>query len=228
MDTKIGKQLASVERPHLHPTPQGVYHAFSCLSQSPGKALIRALLGFEATLPMNLDDLRRWSGLGDSQQALELLDSARDQRWLRAFKTPRRCPEGSFEQLAPQLLARLSADGKVLLADGHGFHLASSGFEHGDAEELSALSADLAGLHERRPNSLPGRGDWRSSAWGTVDDSGRSVLGFWPVHIGEYRFVLVISGRPRLHNPAYVKLIWLLNLRYSSLASRQPNPIPTI
>ena len=54
-----------------------------------------------------------------------------------------------------------------------------------------------------------------SSAWAVVDASGSSKLGFWPIYIGKLRFVLVIQGMPRLNQPDFVKLIWILNLRYS-------------
>ncbi|PUB88526.1 MAG: hypothetical protein DBP01_11850, partial [gamma proteobacterium symbiont of Ctena orbiculata] len=49
-----------------------------------------------------------------------------------------------------------------------------------------------------------------------ADASGNSQLGFWPLHIGQQRFVLVIEDRPCLNQPAFRDLVWTLTLRYST------------
>ncbi|MCB1013508.1 MAG: hypothetical protein KDB10_00110, partial [Acidimicrobiales bacterium] len=58
-----------------------------------------------------------------------------------------------------------------------------------------------------------------TSAWALVDGAGNSQVGFWPLHIGEERFVLSVVGIPRLHQQAFTDLIWVLMLRYGAPAT---------
>jgi hypothetical protein len=74
--------------------------------------------------------------------------------WIEGCESPRSAPAAALEDLLPDLLLPLSGSGKALLADSQGFYLDSDGFPHEAAEELSALSADLATLHERRHSLL--------------------------------------------------------------------------
>jgi hypothetical protein len=201
---------------YIHPTPGGAYHAFSTPSRTPAQRLIRGLLQSEVTPALTLDNLQLWSGLDDAEQALALLHHSQGVHWVQGFRSERHCPEGTIERIAPALLAGLGHQGKVLLADSQGFYLASSGFNHEVAEELSALCAELAILHDRRSGLLLNNMGLNSSAWAVVGAFGNSRLGFWPIHIGDSRFVLVIGGMPRLNQPDFVKLIWILNLRYSA------------
>jgi hypothetical protein len=204
------------EKLHVHPTPGGVYHAFSSAAHSPVKRMMRALLSVDTTPALTLDALKRWSEIDQDDQALALLHHAQKAGWVQGFQDPRRCPNQPIDQIVPGLLVKLSSQGKVLLADGQGFCLASCGFNHEVAEEVSALSADLANLHERRSSLLLNNMGLNSSAWAVVDASGGSKLGFWPLYIGDLRFVLAIGGMPRLNQPDFVKLIWILNRRYSA------------
>lgn len=202
------------ENLYVLPTPGGVFHAVAASAQDPSRRLIRALLTQPATPRLSEKGLQRWTGLDDMEQAEELLRHIQEARWLQGFGVERACPTGSLEDLLPALLAKLGSQGKVLLADGQGFYLASAGFPHEVAEELSALSAELASLHERRSGLLLNNMGLNSSAWAVVDAAGGSRLGFWPLYIGGQRFVLVIAGLPRLNQPDFVTLIWLLSLRY--------------
>ena len=54
----------------------------------------------------------------------------------------------------------------------------------------------------------------RSSAWALINAGGMSNMGFWPLFIGKHRFVLIISGAPKLDQPAMLDLVWLLFRRY--------------
>lgn len=209
------KRFTLVDNLYIHPTPGGVHHAFSSLGRSPAQQMIRALLSVDATPALTLDGLKRWSQIDQADQALALLHHAQEVGWVQGFETPRHCPDRPIDEIVPDLLGKLGSQGKVLLADSQGFYLACSGFNHEVAEELSALSADLANLHERRSGLLLNNMGLNSSAWAVVDAAGNSKLGFWPIYIGELRFVLVINGMPRLNQPDFVKLIWILNLRYN-------------
>jgi hypothetical protein len=103
-----------------------------------------------------------------------------------------------------------------LLADIQGFYLASHGFPHDVAEELSALSAELTNIHERRAVLLMDNLGVSSNAWALIDVFGNSQIGFWPLFIGSNRFVIVISGVPHFNQPEFVKLIWALSKRYAT------------
>lgn len=210
------QRFALVDKLYIHPTPAGAYHAVATPSRSPAQQLVRAILKSDTTPALTLEGLRQWSEIDDAEQALALLHHAQEVRWVQGFQAALRCPDGPLEEIVPDLLVKLGSQGKVLLADSQGFYLASSGFNHEVAEELSALSADLANLHERRSGLLLNNMGLNSGGWAVVDASGNSKLGFWPIYIGDLRFVLAIQGMPRLNQADLVKLIWILNLRYSS------------
>jgi hypothetical protein len=109
----------------------------------------------------------------------------------------------------------MSENGKVLLADMQGFYIASHGFPHEVAEELSGLSAELASIHERRSGLLMNNLGLVSNAWAIVDVFGNSQIGFWPLFIGKNRFVIAISGVPHFNQPEFVDLVWALSMRYA-------------
>jgi hypothetical protein len=54
-----------------------------------------------------------------------------------------------------------------------------------------------------------------SHAWAVVDFFGNSQVGFWPLFIGNNRFVVVISGIPHFNQPELVSLVWALTIRYA-------------
>jgi hypothetical protein len=173
------------------------------------------LLKYPTTPELSLSGLKEWSGLGDDEQALSMLERLQEIGWVQGFHEPAQCENRPLEDALPDLLVTLGSQRKVLLADAQGFYLATSGFPHEVAEELSALSASLADMHERRSGLLLNNMGLNSSAWSLVDASGNSHLGFWPIYVGKTRFVLAISGMPRLNQPNFVNLVWMLNLRYT-------------
>lgn len=209
------KRYRLAENLYIHPTPGGCYHAVSTPSGSPAKQLIRALLRQETSPSLTLEGLKEWSGLSGDEQALSMLHRLQEIGWVQGYRTPVHSLEKPLGEVLPGLLKTLGSQNKVLLADSQGFYLASSGFPHEVAEELSALSADLANLHERRSGLLLNNLGLNSSAWSLVDANGNSKLGFWPLYIGALRFVLAVSGMPRLNHPDFVQLVWMLSLRYN-------------
>lgn len=209
------KRFTLVDDLYIHPTPGGCYHAFSNPSDSPTKLLIRSLLKFPSSPELTLRGLKEWSGLNDDEQTLSMLERLQEIGWVQGFHEPLQCDTRPLEDTLPEVLVTLGSQRKVLLADAQGFYLATSGYPHEVAEELSALSASLADLHERRSGLLLNNMGLNSSAWALVDGSGNSHLGFWPIYVGKTRFVLAISGMPRLNQPNFVNLVWMLNLRYT-------------
>lgn len=207
--------LALAEGLYFHPTPSGTYFAVSATEPNASRKMIQGLLRKESSPLLTLETLKSLAEIEDGEQGIKLLYHAQGLGWVQGLDTPRTCSDEPLEAQLPLLLRALSVHGKVLLADQQGFYLASSGFPHEVAEELSALSADLASLHSRRSGLLVNNLGLATSAWGILDAAGNSKLGFWPLFIGTQRFVLVISGVPQFNHPDFVNLVWVLSRRYS-------------
>jgi hypothetical protein len=205
-----------IENLYITPTPGGAYYGTSRPEQNPSRRLLKQLLKGDLSPLLSIDALKKWTGKTDADQALELLYHTQKLGWVEGYENTQKAPQGSLEEILPELLPLLSGNGKALLADSQGFYVSSQGFPHETAEELSALSADLASLNERHKRLLTNNIDISSSAWGMVDAAGNSQIGFWPLYISEQCFVLVIAGMPRLNQAALKFLIWALMKRYGS------------
>lgn len=200
-------------------TPAGAYHAAAAPDPSRPRTLLTSLLRQADTPALTLEGLRGWSGVGDDETALQLLHHLQSLGWLEGLTEPASSPAGSLEQVLPELLRPLSGAGRALLADAQGFYLATAGFPHEAAEEISALSGDLASLHERHRGLLSGNLGLPGGAWGVVDAAGNTQIGFWPLYAGGYRFVLAVAGQPMFNQPALTRLVWALWRRYGTAAA---------
>jgi hypothetical protein len=198
----------------VSPTPGGAYYAVAGPGDEPYRRLLKALLQLNQTPALTIDGLRQWSGVGDDEKAMNVLHHLQGLGWVEGLEQPSDAPAGALEDLLPELLTGLSISGKALLADDQGFYVAARGFPHEAAEELSALSADIASLHERHKRLLANNLGLSTAAWGLVDAAGNSQVGFWPLFVGASRFVLVLGGVPRMNQPALLQLIWGLSTRY--------------
>lgn len=202
---------------YIHPAPAGAYYAISATERNPSRRMIQSLLA-KATSPLlTMEGLMEWSDIPDEEQALTLLHHAQGLGWVQGLEASKVCSDEPLEMQLPKLLKSLSINGKALLADQQGFYLASSGFPHEVAEELSALSADLATMHNRRSGLLINNLGMASSAWAIVDAAGNGKIGFWPLFIGNQRFVLIVSGVSQFNHPDFVNLVWVLSRRYGLL-----------
>ena len=199
---------------HIAPSPAGAYYAASSPLDDPARATLIRLLGHIESPPFTVDALRELTGLNDEQAALEHIYRLQDLGLVQGLREPRHSPQGSLETALPGILAELAGRGKALLADEQGFYLATHGFHHETAEELAGLSADLGSLHTRHVGLLEGNLGLHTSAWALINAGGVSEIGFWPLFVGRYRFVLIISGTPNLHQAATLDLIWMLFRRY--------------
>ncbi len=203
---------------YIYPTPGGAFHAVSAPADDPSRRILRSLLQKPSTPSLEIKDLQDWSGISEEEKVLDLLYHIQNIGWVQGLEKPLDAIDLPLEDQLPQLLKSMSAKGKVLLADHQGFYIFSHGFPHEVAEELSALSAELANLHERRSGVLVNNMGINSSAWAIVEASGNSQIGFWPLYIGSHRFVLVISGVPHFNTDAFVNLTWSLFQRYGKEA----------
>lgn len=208
-----GAKLA--EGLYIYLTPAGCYYAVSAVEKDPVRQFLRALLGSAKTPQLNVENLQELMSNEDTDKCIALLQKCQQLGWVQGIKEERKAPSGSMEDLLPELLSKVSEEGKVLLADNQGFYLACNGFPHEVAEEISALTAELAVIHERRAGLLVKNLGLHSHAWAIVNASGNSQLGFWPLFIGNTQFVIALAGIPHFKQSEFIDLVWLLSVRYA-------------
>lgn len=200
---------------YLLPTPSGAYYAVASNEEDKARKFLRKLLQQPRTPELSVTQLQTLNEMEDAEKALELLHHCQKLGWVQGVDAVIESPDGALEEILPGLLKPVSETGKVLLADDQGFYLVSQGFAHETAEELSALSAEIATVHKRRSGLLRNNLGISSHAWSIVNAHGNSQIGFWPVFIGENRFVIAIEGIPHFNRAEFVYLTWTLSIRYS-------------
>lgn len=196
-------------------TPAGAYAIASQSDGGVGRQVLLNILSEPETPKLSMTALKRWSGL-EAGQALTLLAQLQASALVQSLEQPKTCSEKPLEGLLPTLIAQLTDSEYSLLADPQGFYMASTGFEQREAEELAAISATLTTTYRRHQHLFNHKLAIPDSNWALVDASGNSALGFWPLHIGEYCFSLIMSGRPKFNQSAFVELIWALSSRYAN------------
>jgi len=213
------KEFKLVDGLFLYPTPAGAYQAISANAEDKPRRFLKRLFQQAQTPALNIEQLMLLADSDDEHKALELLHHCQKLGWIQGVDSVIETPQGSLEEMLPDLLDKITEHGKVLLADDQGFYLACSGFPHEVAEELSAVSADLATLHKRRSGLLVNNMGITSQAWAVVDAFGNSQIGFWPMFIGSHCFVIAIAGIPHFNQPEFVTLVWALSIRYAKKES---------
>ncbi|MFA5983081.1 MAG: roadblock/LC7 domain-containing protein [Methylococcaceae bacterium] len=209
-------QFILTEGLYLYPTPAGAYYAVISNAVEQPRQFIRQLLLNNRTFALNPDNLKLTMQQDDMQACFELLQHCQNLGWLQGLEETLDYPAGALGEILPSLLEGISDSDKVLLADSEGFNLCSYGFSDAEAEILSALSAELANKDARLAGMLGKHLGLASHAWSMVDAFGNSQIGFWPLYIGNNRFVLVISGTPHFNQPDFVSLVWALSVRYGN------------
>jgi hypothetical protein len=199
---------------YLQPTPAGAYAAVSSPEPNAERQLLLTLMSGSSSRRATTADLVAWTGQRTEQEALAVVHRTQANGWLEGFRQPHGPTAGSLEPIAAQALAVLSSTGHGLLADAQGFCIASRGFDAAASEFLAAVSADIASMHERHARYLADASGTSTGAWALVDMAGNSRVGFWPLFIGDHRFVLALGGLPVLNHPVLVDLVWSLTVRY--------------
>lgn len=200
---------------YLHPTPAGAYYAASRPTPEPARAFLQRLMREPETPRLTTELLKQWTGQGE-QDALEFVYRLQSSGFVQGLPVRVAVPPERIEALLPPLLAQLSDEGRAILAEKRGLYLGTAGFAHETSEELAALGADLATVHERHSKLLHGNMRLRSDGWGMVNASGYSEIGFWPLYFGDDYFILVVGGLPRFNQEAFTTLLWTLGVRYGS------------
>lgn len=214
-------QFEIIDDQYLMPTPAGAFHAVASNGNDLARELIFRILDYSQSPVFKIEQVRKWIKTQTDEQALGLIYHMQTTGLIQGLSTPQHLPHGSLEEVLPDLIQQLSFDNKALLADSQGFYIANHGYTHEAAEELSALSADIGSMHKRHAGLLNHNLKLQSSAWAIVDASGNSQIGFWPLYIGEQRFVLAINGLPQFNQQAFIHMTWVLSKRYAQDMTRQ-------
>lgn len=202
---------------YLAPTPAGAYDAVSGRTSDRSRRIILNAMRDRESPELTAENLARMSGL-PQEDAVAYLYRMQSLNLVQGLDTPRRLPSDNLETALPRVLAEIAGANRALLADEQGFYLASHGFHHETAEELAGLSADISTMHVRHQGLIAGNLSLRTAAWALINAGGNSEIGFWPLIVGETRFVLILTGLPHLNRPATVDLIWMLVQRYGHSA----------
>ncbi len=204
------------ENTYILPTPAGAYHAVASPMPDSSRNTLRHLLR-NATSPafseQNLNQLMDGK-FANPNEFLEQIYRLQEMGLVQSHAKPKEAIRGTVEKNIPELLSLIADKGKALLADNQGFYLGRHGFPHETAEEIAGLSADLSALYLRHAKLLNGNMGMSSSAWGLINAGGLSELSFFPLFVGEERFVLVLNKAPNLNHTAFLDLIWMLILRF--------------
>ncbi len=203
---------------HLLPSPAGAFYAISSPRPDAMRRLLLALMDETVTPKITFSDLAEKMEADSEEEVIELLHQAQTLAWIQGFAEPQRIPEQQIAKAMEQLLAPLSAIGKGLLVDWNGFAFASHGIDDETASVLSALATDIAAVERRHADRLRQTLGVSSQGWAAVDAYGASRIGAWPLFVSEHRFLIVLQGEPRLNQPEFVKLLWLLVSRYGGEA----------
>ncbi len=204
-----------IEGLYLYPTPAGAYYAISSSEANQSRQFLQRLLQQSQSPKLTLANVQQLTQIKEDKRALALLHHCQKQGWIEGLNQAKRLPQGHIDQLLAKFLQKLSRSGQALLADDQGFYLAQIGFADEIVEELSALSAELANLQRRRADRVINQLGMKSYVWSVVNVGDKSQIGFWPIFIGQHRFVMVISGLPHFNQAEFVLLVWMLSIRYA-------------
>jgi len=207
---------------YLQPTPAGAYYAVGNPELSAERLLLLNLMSSPASRKPAGADLMQWTAQQTEQEAYAVVFRAQERGWIEGFRQAQGPPPGSLEPIASRCLVSLSSTSHGLLSDAQGFCIASQGFDAESSDFLAAVSADIASMHERHSRYLADASGTSTGAWALVDMAGNSRVGFWPLFVGDHRFVLALGGLPALNHPALVELVWALTIRYGGIDQTAP------
>jgi hypothetical protein len=197
---------------HIIPTPLGAYCAASTPEPDAARALILGMMANETTQKVSLETVRKYVGKNDPLQLLYWMEKS---KWIVGRVESDTLSARHIESDLPFLLSQLSSEGTALLADHEGFFLVNAGFARELAEELAIFAAEISRIQGKYSALIRNKLRLGSLAMAVTDSGGNSELGCWPLYIGKHHFMLVISGIPRLDQPAYLHLVWALCRKYS-------------
>ncbi len=199
---------------YILPTPAGAYFAVSSPHDTRVRRLLRALLRYRSSPHVDTEFICRCLETDNEQEALEVLHRAQSLAWIEGYTEARDVPGLGVGKSLNELVPQLSSVGKGLIIDWNGLSLARCGIDESMADTLAALGADLIGVQERHAERMSEQFGQATHGWAAVDAYGSSRIGAWPLYIGDKRILLVLLGEPRLNDPAFLALVWLLVENY--------------
>lgn len=206
MDSNSTLSLQANLYPHI--TPAGAFYAVTNKSESASRTLLSNILR-AGNEPLTQRKLLEWAETTDLDAALNLLYRMQRLEFVYGDDVPAQMPAINDNTLV-KLLPQLSDSQKALLIDQDGFYFANAGFNHEAAEEVAILASEAIRLSERHALLIKNNLNIYQNAWGLCDPAGQSELTFFPIYIGNIRFILVIGGSPQLHKDVFVLLVQVL------------------
>lgn len=202
---------------YIFPSAAGAYHVVCQFDNTPGSRLFTHLFKYTKSPRLTLQEIQSIIGINNENELLNQLNLMYSLGWIDTFNEPLELPQTTaLEIILPQMLESLSSTGHTLLADDHGFCLASSMFSDEDSEALAAMSVKFLTIYNRHHTEIQNNLPFPTQAWGMLDAAGHSYLGVWPIFLEYRKFNLLIKGLPKLNHDDFVTLIWLLYNRYVS------------
>ena len=201
---------------YVLPTPAGAYFAVSSPEDTRIRRLLLALLRHPSSPHVDAEFLCRSLATDDAQEALEALHRAQSLAWIEGYAEARDVQTLGVGDELHQLLPRLSSVEQGLIVDWNGLSLASAGIDEATANTLAALGADLIGVQERHAERMAEHLGQSTHGWAAVDAYGSSRIGAWPLYVGSKRMLLILLGEPRLNDPSFLALVWLLVENYGN------------
>lgn len=185
-------------------TPSGTLYAHAQAVPDVDQAACQALLSAHR-LPLVED----WLAQGTGRAAL--LAKGLAAGWFQYVSRSLPSPELRLEVFIPHVIAGLSGDRKAALASLGGFCVGHCGFTAAEAQRLCVAAADHGAYIARQQR----RGCLGISPMVSFHDDPVMLLpsvSFIPFWVAGIHHCLVIGGEPLINGPAFVQLVWGLQV----------------
>lgn len=194
---------------NLYPkvTPAGAFYAVSSPAHSASRILLANILQADVHEQITDERLMKWAQASDLNTALSLLYRLQRLEFLYGEEQPSSVMMKVSAQGFQEILGQLSDSNKALLVDKDGFYFANIGFNHETAEEVANLASEAILLAEKHSLLVKNNLNIYHNAMGICDPGGQSELTFFPLYVGDIKYILVISGMPLLNSEAFVTLV---------------------
>nr|WP_253340140.1 peptidase M23 [Neisseria sp. HSC-16F19] len=194
---------------NLYPkvTPAGAFYAVSSSTHSASRILLANILQADVKEMITEERLMQWAGTDDRSTALSLLYRLQRLEFLYGEEQPSSKLVEVTAEGFQDILGQLSDNDRALLVDQDGFYFANIGFNHETAEEVANLASEARILIEKHSLLVKNNLNIYHNAMGICDPAGQSELTFFPLYVGDVKYILVIAGIPLLNSEAFVTLV---------------------
>lgn len=199
---------------NLYPkvTPAGAFYAVSSPAFSASRILLANILQASVDDHITEQRLLEWAQADDLNTAINLLYRLQRLEFLYGEEKPSSVMMKVTAEQFEGILGQLSDSNRALLVDKDGFYFANIGFNHETAEEVANLASEATRLLEKHSLLVKNNLNIYHNAMGICDPNGQSELTFFPLYVGDVKYILVIAGVPLLNSEAFVTLVRSLYL----------------